>query len=99
MSELLDKQVSAQKESFMGSRKLPQAHERVYDENERSRQKNNTGLKFFNEKKEVCTEKFCRGYEVWLAILNITRYYLSSKRVNGCQGIVFQVWVNECGAL
>ena len=35
MSELLDKQVNAQKEKiFRGSRKLPQAHEKVCDENE-----------------------------------------------------------------
>ena len=35
MSELFDKQVNAQKEKcFRGSRKLPQAHEKVCDENE-----------------------------------------------------------------
>ena len=35
MSELLDKQVNAQKEKiFWGSRKLLQAHEKVCDENE-----------------------------------------------------------------
>ena len=35
MSELLDKQVNAQKEKiFQGSHKLPQAHEKVCDENE-----------------------------------------------------------------
>ena len=28
MSELLDKQVNAQKENFRGSRELPQAHEK-----------------------------------------------------------------------
>ena len=40
MSELLDKQVNAQKEiNFWGSRKLPQAHEKVCDENERKRRK------------------------------------------------------------
>ena len=44
MSELLDKQVNAQKEKiFRGSRKLPQAHEKVCDENER--RKNNTRVK------------------------------------------------------
>ena len=36
MSELLDKQVNEQKEKiFQGSRELPQAHEKVCDENER----------------------------------------------------------------
>ena len=41
MSELLDKQVNAQKEKiFRGSRKLLQAHEKVCDENERRRRKN-----------------------------------------------------------
>ena len=38
MSELFDKQVNAQKEeNFRGSRKLPQAHEKVCDENERKK--------------------------------------------------------------
>ena len=40
LSELLDKQVNAQKEKiFRGSRKLPQAHEKVCDENERRRRR------------------------------------------------------------
>ena len=42
MSELLDKQVNVQKESlknFQGSRKLPQAHEKVCDENIERRKK------------------------------------------------------------
>ena len=39
MSELLDKQVNAQKKkNFRGSCKLPQAHEKVCDENETNRQ-------------------------------------------------------------
>ena len=43
MSELLDKQVNAQKEKiFRGSRKLPQAHKKVCDENERRRRKKTT---------------------------------------------------------
>ena len=49
MSELLDKQVNAQKESlkkyFRGSLKLPQAHEKVCDENERNKEKNNARVK------------------------------------------------------
>ena len=44
MSELLDKQVNAQKENlkkyFRGSHELPQAHEKVCDENERNKQRN-----------------------------------------------------------
>ena len=40
MSELLDKQVNAQKEKiFQGSPKLPQAHEKVCDVNERRRRR------------------------------------------------------------
>ena len=42
MSELLDKQVNVQKESlknFQGSRKLPQAHEKVCDENKERKKK------------------------------------------------------------
>ena len=43
MSELLDKQVNAQKENtFWGSRKLPQAHEKVCNENERRRRRKKT---------------------------------------------------------
>ena len=41
MSELLDKQVNALKEKiFRGSCKLPQAHEKVCDENERNKDEN-----------------------------------------------------------
>ena len=44
MSELLDKKVNAQKENlkkyFRGSHELPQAHEKVCDENERKKQTN-----------------------------------------------------------
>ena len=43
MSELVDKQVNVQKESLKKSSgvhaKLPQAHEKVYDENERKKQR------------------------------------------------------------
>ena len=40
MSELLDKQVNAQIEKiFGGSRKLPQAHKKVCDENETKEKK------------------------------------------------------------
>ena len=43
MSELLDKQVNALKEKiFWGSRKLPQAHEKVCDENEERNKKKTT---------------------------------------------------------
>ena len=51
MSELFDKEVNAQKESlkknFRGSRKLPHAHEKVCDENETKREKNDTRVKMF----------------------------------------------------
>ena len=44
MNELFDKEVNAQKESlkkyFRGSRKLPHAHEKGCDENERNKQRN-----------------------------------------------------------
>ena len=46
MSELLDKQVNAQKEKiFWGSCKLPQAHEKVCDENETKKEKNDACVK------------------------------------------------------
>ena len=45
MSELLDKQVNVQKESlkkyFQGSHKFQQSYEKVCDENERNKEKNN----------------------------------------------------------
>ena len=53
MSELLDKQVNAQKESLKkysrGSRKLSQAHEKVCNENETKEveRKNDGRLKYF----------------------------------------------------
>ena len=50
MSELFDKEVNAQKESlkkyFRGSRKLPQAHEKVCNENE-TKKKNDVRVKRF----------------------------------------------------
>ena len=50
MSELFDKQVNAQKEkNFRGSRKLPQAHEKVYDENE---------TKKHTRKSDVCVKGY-----------------------------------------
>ena len=40
MSELFDKQVNAQKEkNIRGSHKLPQAHEKVCDENDRKKER------------------------------------------------------------
>ena len=44
MSELFEKQVNAQKEiNFRGSHKLPQAHNKVCDENERNKEERNDG--------------------------------------------------------
>ena len=52
MSELLDKQANAQKEKiFRGSRKLPQAHEKVCDENERRRKKRHTCKNYIHGRK------------------------------------------------
>ena len=46
MSELLDKQVHAQEEkNFRDSHKLPQAHEKVCDENETKKQENDARVK------------------------------------------------------
>ena len=51
MSELVDKQVNVQKESLKKTSgihtKLPQAHEKVCDENERNKEKNDGRLKYF----------------------------------------------------
>ena len=51
MSELVDKQVNVQKESLKKTSgvhaKLPQAHKKVCDENERNKEKNDRRLKYF----------------------------------------------------
>ena len=51
MSELLDKQVNAQKEILKkylrGSRMLPQAHENVCDENEQTNKEKMTHVKYY----------------------------------------------------
>ena len=57
MNGLLDKQVNAQKEkNFRGSHKLPQAHEKVYDENERNKEeKNDVHKNVIHERKPFIT--------------------------------------------
>ena len=59
MSELLDKQVNAQKEkTFPGSSKLPQAYEKVCDENEsRIRKKQRTRKSIIHGRKPFITPK------------------------------------------
>ena len=70
MSELLDKQVNAQKENlkkyFRGSRELPQAHEKVCDEDESRKKKNDGRLKYFCGQEGVYktrAESSCNGYQ------------------------------------
>ena len=57
MSELLDKQMHAQEEkNFRGSRKLPQAHEKVCDESETKKQeKNDTRKNYIHGRKLFIT--------------------------------------------
>ena len=73
MSELVDKQVNVQKESLKKTSgvhaKLPKAHEKVCDENERKKQKNNGRLKYFLMEEEVYkarAENSCHGYQTTL---------------------------------
>ena len=76
MSELFDKEVNAQKESlkkyFRGSRKLPQAHEKMCDENERNKKrKNHRRQKYFCGQKGVYktrAERSCNGYQTTSAL-------------------------------
>ena len=69
MSELLDKQMNAQKnlkKYFQGSRELPQAHEKVCDENE-NKVKNDERLKYFCWEEVVYkarAETSCNGYQM-----------------------------------
>ena len=63
MSELLDKQVNAQKEIiFRGSRKLPQAHEKVCDENERRRRRR-------REKKRHARKNYIHGRKPFIILI------------------------------
>ena len=65
MSELFDKEVNAQKESLkknlQGSRKLPHAHKKVWDENEtkKQRKKRRTRKNVFGGRKPFirCTQR------------------------------------------
>ena len=82
MSELVDKQVNVQKESLKKTSgihaKLPQAHEKVCDENERKKERNkqtnkgkkNDGrLKYFLMEEGVYkarAENSCHGYQTTL---------------------------------
>ena len=74
MSELVDKQVNVQKESLKKTSgvhaKLPQAHEKVCDENERNKQTNKEKyhgcLKYFLMEGRVYkarAENSCHGYQ------------------------------------
>ena len=70
MSELFDNEMNAQKESlkkkFQGSRKLPHAHEKGCDENERNKKKDDGCLKYFCGQEGVYNtraESSCNGYQ------------------------------------
>ena len=73
MSELVDKQVNVQKESFKKTSgihtKLPQAHEKVCDENERNKQrKKRRAPKIFFDQEgrslyKARAENSCHGYQ------------------------------------
>ena len=70
MSELVDKQVNVQKESLKKTSrvhvKLPQAHEKVCDENERNKEKNDGRLKYFLMEEGIYkarAENSCHGYQ------------------------------------
>ena len=86
MSELLDKQVNAQKESliknFQGSCRFPQAHEKVCNENERRRKH----LKYFWWKEGVYNEYRYQMTSGQRFLILIHWSYLLSKRVSRCQG-------------
>ena len=56
MSELLDKQVNAQKEKiFPGSRKLPQAHEKVCDGKMKEEKKRHARKNYIHGRKPIIT--------------------------------------------
>ena len=71
MSELFDQEVNAQKQSlkknFRGSRKLPYAHEKVCDENERNKQRNKETRKKRRARKNIFggRKPFIRRIKNW----------------------------------
>ena len=89
MSELLDKQVNAQKENlkkyFQGSRELPQAHKKMCDEMKVEARKNDGRLNIFVGRKEFirCVQKARVMDNKRLQVNEGTICY--SKRVNRCQ--------------
>ena len=70
MSELLDKQVNAQKESlkkyFWGSQKLPQAHEKVCNENESRNKQKKPKILWKEGVYKAHAENSCNGYQTIL---------------------------------
>ena len=67
MKELFDKEVNAQKEeNFRDLRKLPQAHNKVCNENETKKQEKNNGwLKIFDGRKEL--QAACGKLVSWIS--------------------------------
>ena len=113
MSELFDKEVNAQKESlkkyFRGSRKLPQAHEKVCDENETKKQRKKQRNK---EKKRRARKKVYGGRKPFIRRAQRTgENDLDKLRANdsgynegticlvngwiGAKGMVFRAWAHE----
>ena len=69
MSELFDKEMNEEKESlkknFQGSRKLPHAHEKVCDENERNKEKNDTRKNVIDGRKHFIGRLHKTGEDDW----------------------------------
>ena len=100
--------MNAQKESlknnFRGSHKLPQAHEKVCNENERRKKEQQAPKIIFDGRKEFIRRvRKTRLMDIKRLQVNdssyIWRYYLFSKRVNRCQGDRFLSVGAQTGAI
>ena len=88
------------KKFFRGSRKLLQAHDKSVRWKWNKKKKNDGRLKYFCGQEGVYrtrVESSCNGYQTTSAqrFLIHWRYYLFSKQVNRCQGMVFRAWAYE----
>ena len=101
ISELLHKQVNTQtKKSFRGPRKLPQAHEKVCDENETKKKKRRTHKNVIDGRKPFITPKQKTGANNLHELLGNDCGYNEGTIcvVNGCISInrmVFRAWAHE----
>ena len=90
--------------NLWGSRKLPQVHEKVCDENERNKEQRKKqylhknvidGRKPFIRSTQITGENDLNERRISDSGHNEGSYHLFTKRVNGSQGGGFRAWVHK----